>query len=110
VSLVPPQGFSVEVTTHSTGVTAAVSGELDIATSSATYARIAPCLTGDPGAELTLDLGQVTFCDSAGINALVSLRKQCDSQGWLLRVVNLQPPVHRVLVDFTGLGDYLNVM
>jgi anti-sigma B factor antagonist len=109
VSPVPPQGFSVHVTTHATGITAAVSGELDIATSGVTYDQVAPLITGEPGGELTLELGEVTFCDSAGINALVALRKQCDSQGWFLRVVNLQPGVRRVLVDFTGLGDYLNV-
>jgi len=58
---------------------------------------------------LTLDLTGVGFCDSSGISVLVKLRQLCDQRGWLLRTVNLQPAVRRIVVDFGGLGDYLNV-
>ena len=56
-----------------------------------------------------VDLSDATFLSSIGISALVRLRQRCDKQGWVMRVVNPQPAVRRVLVDFTGLGDYLNV-
>ena len=61
------------------------------------------------GSELTVDMTAVGFCDSAGIGALVTLRHRCDERGWRLRVVNLQPPLRRMLVEFSGLGEYLNV-
>jgi anti-anti-sigma factor len=62
-----------------------------------------------PGAELTIDMAAVGFCDSAGIGALVTLRHRCDERGWRLRLVNLQPALRRMLVEFSGLGEYLNV-
>jgi len=57
-----------------------------------------------------VDVAGVDFCDSAGISALIGLRQRCDEAGWLLRVVNPQPAVRRMLVDYTGLGEYLNVV
>jgi anti-anti-sigma factor len=67
-------------------------------------------LEADAGAELTVDLSGVRFCDSAGIAALVALRKQCEERGWFMRTVHPQPAVRRILVDFTGLGEYLNIL
>ena len=63
---------------------------------------------GDEGVFI-IDLAGVPFCDSTGINALVRIRMHCDSTGRLLTLTNLGPEVHRVLVELTGLGQYLNV-
>jgi anti-anti-sigma factor len=64
----------------------------------------------EAGAELTVDLSAFGFCDSACIGALVALRKQCEDEGWFMRTVHPQQAVRRILVDFTGLGEYLNVL
>jgi anti-sigma B factor antagonist len=102
------RGFDLDLTVHPTGITLSVRGDLDLATAPTLVQRVAT-VDAEPGAEFTVDLTNVGFCDSAGINALVGLRKRCDAHGWLLKVVHPQPTVRRMLVDFTGLGDYLNV-
>ena len=86
-----------------------MAGQLDLSTAGR-LGEVRDLIGPEPGLELTVDLGSVEFCDSAGINALVGLRQRCDQVGWAMRVINPQPPVRRVLVDFTGLGGYLNVI
>lgn len=90
-------------------VAVTVGGELDIVTESALVDRIGALV--DDGAlvnELTLDLKRLRFCDSAGINALVQLRKVATQRGWRFALVHPQPAVRRVL-ELTGLGAYLNL-
>jgi anti-sigma B factor antagonist len=104
----PSRATAVDVTTDPTGATVKVEGDLDLASAPLVMDRTLPVL--DPaGGELTLDLTGVGFCDSSGITALIKLRQRCDESGWRLRTVNLQPSVRRIVVDFGGLGDYLNV-
>ena len=105
---VPVRATVVDITTDSGGATLRVDGDLDLASAPLLMDRAVPVL-GPGGGELTVDLTGVGFCDSTGIGALIKLRQRCDQSGWRLRTVNLQPPVRRIVVDFGGLGDYLNV-
>jgi anti-sigma B factor antagonist len=107
-----PAGLGLVITAHPTGVTLSVSGDLDLGTAPQLTRRAAEIIQAGAGfgSELTVDLANVEFCDSVGISALVGMRKRCDEFGWLLKVVHPQSAVRRMLVDFTGLGDYLNVV
>lgn len=103
-----PPGITVERLTDSDGVTLDVDGELDLATAP-TLIRIATdSIAGDPGNVMVIVLARVGFCDSAGISALISIRKLCDQHGWRLRVSEPNPVVRRVL-ELTGLVEYLDV-
>jgi anti-anti-sigma factor len=62
-----------------------------------------------PAALLTVDMSGVGFCDSAGINGLVQLRKRCDDAQWRFQLVNLSGSLRRVICDLTGLGEFLGV-
>jgi anti-sigma B factor antagonist len=104
----PARATVVDLTTTSAGATLTVDGDLDLASAPVVVDRTSPVLDAR-GGELTLDLTGVGFCDSTGITALIKLRQLCDQSGWRLRTVNLQAPVRRIVVDFGGLGDYLNV-
>jgi anti-anti-sigma regulatory factor len=121
----------VELRWDAAGATATVTGDLDMATAPSLTSAVRDALDGPPdraedgteagaaaedgaadaaaGRRLTLDLAGVAFCDSAGISALVEVRRACADEGWSLRLVGLQPGVRRVIVDFTGLGEYLDV-
>ena len=102
-------GLAVDVATDAAGATVTVAGDLDLASAQHFMDRTMPVPEHSHGSELTVDLAAVRFCDSAGIFALIKLRQQCDEQGWRLRMINLQPALRRVVVDLSGLGDYLNV-
>ena len=104
----PARATVVDITTNPAGATLTVDGDLDLASAPLVMARTAPVLHRGSG-ELTLDLTGMGFCDSTGITALIKLRQLCDQSGWRLRTVNLQEAVRRIVVDFGGLGEYLNV-
>jgi anti-anti-sigma factor len=53
-----------------------------------------------------VDLGGVTFLDSAGLGALVAARHQAGDNGVRMYVVNPAPPVAAVL-EITGTHAYL---
>jgi anti-sigma B factor antagonist len=99
----------VDVADSDRGVTVALRGDLDLVTAPGFNTVIASIDGRTPGQEMTLDLSRVGFCDSVGISALVAVRQHCDSHRWLLQTVGAQPAVRRMLVDYTGLGEFLNV-
>jgi anti-anti-sigma factor len=103
-----PSELRVDLRPTPAGCTITLAGELDIVTVPMLSDRVEE-IQRDAGGELTLDLAGLTFCDSAGVSALVRLRQWCAEVGWTIQTVNLTPMVRRILVDFTGLGGYLNV-
>ncbi|RLK53766.1 STAS domain-containing protein [Actinokineospora cianjurensis] len=80
----------------------ALSGELDYATAPELTATVAalPLLHGDT---LTLDLGQLAFCDSSGLSALLTAYKRITNLGGRLSVSAIDPNVARMLT-ITGLA------
>ena len=87
-------------------VVLAVAGELDIGT--AERLRLAVGRYVRPGIQVTLDLAQVTFCDSTGLAALVGLYKRlAATDGGLI----LRAPIPRVLnlLTVTGLNRVMTV-
>jgi anti-anti-sigma factor len=55
---------------------------------------------------ILVDLYQLAFCDSAGLNAFVQGDKHCAARGGWLRVTRAQGHVARVL-DLSGVGEVL---
>src|SRR5262245_1080699 len=101
-------GVSVDV--QSAAVTVTLVGDLDIGSAQKVMDAVLPVLDQYESRDMTLDLTGVEFCDSSGMTALIKLRKRTAESGWRLHTVNLQPAVRRIVVDFGGLGDYLNVL
>jgi anti-sigma B factor antagonist len=99
--------FNVDVVETPDGPVVRARGDLDLSTAD-DLERAAFPLIKAPSATLTVDLSGVDFCDSAGINALVKLRKSCDASGWRLAVSNPQPHVRHVL-ELSGLIAFLGV-
>ena len=101
----PP--FSVSVMETPEGPVVMPHGELDMATADEAE-QVALALVTSEQPSLTIDLSDVTFCDSAGVNALVRLRKVCHEAGGKLTVSNPRPNVRQVL-DLSGLTEFLSV-
>ncbi|MFI2368025.1 STAS domain-containing protein [Streptomyces sp. NPDC018833] len=77
-------------------VAVALSGELDLHT----VARIEPALTQltrDAERELTLDLTDVTFCDSSGVALFLRMHKRCLAAGVRLSLSGIQRLPARVI-------------
>jgi anti-anti-sigma factor len=63
-------------------------------------------LVDDGSPRIVIDLYQLTFCDSAGLNAFVQGDKYCATQGGWLRLTRAQGHVARV-VELSGVDDVL---
>lgn len=85
-----------------------VAGELDYGTAdllraqAVTEARALPCPL------LVLDLGDVGFCDSSGLGALVGIAKAVRAEGGALALAGVTPRC-RLLLARTGLAGFLPV-
>ncbi|WP_073756082.1 STAS domain-containing protein [Streptomyces sp. CB03234] len=90
-------------------VAVALAGEIDLCT----VARIEPELTllaGSAERELTLDLTDVTFCDSSGVELFLRMHRRCVAAGVRLKLCRIQRLPARVIrtlgVDRTVLCSF----
>ncbi|MFD6023673.1 STAS domain-containing protein [Streptomyces griseoluteus] len=73
-----------------------VRGELDFVSGARIRARLADALNASPQ-RLELDLSGVGFCDCAGLNVLLELRRRAVSQGKVVTIQAVSPAVDRLL-------------
>jgi anti-sigma B factor antagonist len=85
--------------------------EIDLANADQVREDLLSVLNRGP-ATLVVDMGRTTFCDSAGVNALVRAFKRACASGAGMRLVVTAPAVQRVLA-ITGvdslIGTYSSV-
>jgi anti-anti-sigma factor len=101
----PP--FSVTVTRAPTEVVVAVTGEIDVSSVARLTAAVEDALS-DPPPRVVLDLYGVTFCDSQGLGALVSLSRKARMVHSVLVLERVGGFLLRVL-DITGLRQALTI-
>lgn len=91
-----PPGFTATPEADGSQLRVVVSGEVDMATADA----MVQAATADGATEVTLDLRQVTFFDSAAIHAVLGLAQRYPTG---LTVI----PSHQVrrVLEISGLGD-----
>jgi anti-sigma B factor antagonist len=70
-------------------------GELDLATAGVVHEQVAAALSGAGLRLLVVDLAELTFCDSAGIDALLGARAAAGSRGVTFQVSGARGIVHR---------------
>jgi anti-sigma B factor antagonist len=108
-TLDPLEGDLIAFDVATTGSTARVSaaGEIDSSTAPQLRARLDEVL--DSGAaELVVDLGEVTFLDSAGLCVLAAAHRRAADRAVRMRVLASHRAVIRPL-EITGLYDLLHV-
>ena len=108
-SLDPPTTDLVSVDVSRSGTSACVSaaGEVD-STSAPVLRQQLEDLLGDDVTELTVDLGQVTFLDSAGLCVLAAAHRRAVRKDVTMRVLASSRAVIRPL-QITGLWELLHV-
>jgi anti-sigma B factor antagonist len=85
----------------------AVTGEIDMSTADS-FIEQARALIDAGTSVLVLDLGEVTFCDSLGVAALVRIYKYGMASGSRVRLVNLRTHVAHIL-EISGLDQVFEV-
>jgi anti-sigma B factor antagonist len=106
-SLDPPATdlVSVDVSGSGPAVCVTASGEVDSTSAPILGQQLDGLLDGDVR-ELTVDLGRVTFLDSAGLCVLAAAHRRAVRQGVTMRVLASSRAVIRPL-QITGLWDLL---
>ncbi|MFG3169068.1 STAS domain-containing protein [Streptomyces sp. NPDC048200] len=98
-----PAPVSIEVTPYGDGIAlVTVAGELDVETAPELRNRLADQIRAGRR-HLLLDLSEVPFMDSSGINALLKAHDEAGRAGGSVCLVSPAPMVRRVL-DLTGVS------
>ncbi len=103
-----PCGLRITVDRRGHTATLRLDGELDMATGESLREHIRRILRQDCPHRLLLDLTQLSFTDSVGINLMMWAHKQMNKRGYQLQLHNPQPQVRRVL-EATGLDTQLHI-
>jgi len=77
-----------------------LSGELDIASAPMLEATLAS-VTAKGASEVVLDLTELTFMDSTGLRAVLSLHELCSQEGYAFSLTGANGSVQR-LFELTG--------
>ena len=96
--------FNLEVVERPDGTFLRLAGDLDMS-SAAELVRVAERLV-DSG--VTVDMSAVDFCDSAGLNALVDLRKAGKRTGGRFAITGVRDDV-RFVFEVNGLVGFLGI-
>ncbi|TDD89938.1 STAS domain-containing protein [Actinomadura rubrisoli] len=62
----------------------------------------------DTGGPMVVDMRQVTFCDSSGLNAIVAANRRAMERGVCIALIALPPRVQRVF-RITGIDKFVPV-
>jgi anti-anti-sigma factor len=100
-------GFAVERTAEPDGVCVAVAGEVDIDTAPRLRLALAEAL--QEANQVVVDLGAVTFLDSAGLSTLIATHQRAEAAGTTFRLRRVPPLVLRLLA-LTGMDSVLVIM
>lgn len=87
------------------------SGDVDLHTAGQLRDAVVSAVGGDDGGsprQVDVDLAGVPFLNSSGLGALLAGVQEANRLGIVFRVLNLQPPVRRV-VEMMGLTEVLDV-
>lgn len=91
-----PNGFEITESLEPNSVRVRVAGELDVAVVDRLEQRLASLARA--GETVVLDLSDLTFIDSSGLNVILTAFRQAQRDGWELRIdTNLSQPVQRVV-------------
>lgn len=78
-------------------------GELDIATADQAYAYLRDVADNQEG-QITVNLGELTFCDAAGLGALARAQGHARRSGRVLKLAAAQPSLLRIM-RITGMDE-----
>jgi anti-sigma B factor antagonist len=97
--------FSLERVDCGDEVILALYGEFDLAGVSAFDSVVSQIA---PGSHVILDLRDVSFMDSSGLQQMITLQRRATTEGWSLLLASPQQQVVRLL-QISGVDQYLPI-
>ncbi|HYN93521.1 MAG TPA: STAS domain-containing protein [Pilimelia sp.] len=97
--------FAISVRRQDAFTALLLTGELDMATAPHLGEHVDDLLSGGHP-RIVVDLHDLTFCDSSGLNAFVQGDRRCTAEGGWLRVTRPRGHVARVL-ELSGVAEVL---
>jgi anti-sigma B factor antagonist len=94
----------VDISEEADGVVLRLCGELDLASCDAIEPAVGAAISSSD--TVTLDLSQLTFCDSSGIAMLLRAHQQASVSGTRVSVCGVQPAIARVF-EVSGIEELL---
>lgn len=91
-----PDAFDITESVEPDGVRLSICGELDVAVIDRLRDRLDSVARA--GETVVLDLSELSFIDSSGLNVIVTAFRQAKRDGWVLRIEqSMRRPVQRVV-------------
>ena len=86
-----------------------ICGEIDLYTAPRLHSELAGLLAEDMPARVVIDMSGVEFCDSTGMNVLLSCLRQARERGGELEIAAPKPAVRKIL-QVTGLDSVFTLV
>ncbi len=85
-------------------------GEIDLYTAPRLHSELSGVIAGTPqGSRVVVDMSGVEFCDSTGMNVLLSCLRQARERGGELELAAPRPAVRKIL-QVTGLDSVFTIV
>jgi anti-sigma B factor antagonist len=97
----------IEIAHEDGWVVVRLSGDIDLASAPTVRSRLNDVLAFGPE-NVRIDLGEVGFMDSQGLNILAGIHKRAQELGGQIRLVGVPDHIRRLL-ELTGLDTLLDV-
>jgi anti-sigma B factor antagonist len=86
-----------------------ISGEIDLYTAPRLHSELAALLAEGMPARVVIDMSGVEFCDSTGMNVLLSCLRRARERGGELEIADPKPAVRKIL-QVTGLDSVFTLV
>ncbi|WP_269134472.1 STAS domain-containing protein [Spiractinospora alimapuensis] len=100
--------LKISTSAHSDHALVAVRGEIDLYTAPRLHSELVAALDNAGGGRLLVEMSQVEFCDSTGINVLLSGLKRARERSGDLEIVAPSGTVSKIL-EVTGLDAVFRI-
>lgn len=106
--MVPAVELNVSSRSQGDHVVVTAAGEIDLYTAPKLQADLAGIIEATPAARVVIDMSGVEFCDSTGMNVLLSALRQVRERGGELELAAPRPAVMKIL-QVTGLDAVFTI-
>ena len=106
---VPHVELNVSSRSHDDHTIVTISGEIDLYTAPRLHGELVALIADGKPARVVVDMSGVEFCDSTGMNVLLSCLRRARERGGELEIASPKPAVRKIL-QVTGLDSVFTLV